>query len=277
MTIGQKIYELRTTHNLSQGELAEKLDVSRQSVSKWETDAAIPDLDKLMKLCDLFGVTLDELVGRENESAKPTETLSPPSAQPVAHPAPNAAFTTQKIVGYILLAVALLGGILLAIFVDPLLAFMIALPMLICAIICIAAKRRAGYWCMWTVWFVFGTILNILVGKPMMGPSGPVSVNAIPLTIEAALYVILFIITFRVYKDEPLPTHKRKGIGLVIAWIVYLVLCILPGVMMYMMEHLNAFRLMLFYILPSLIPMIVTPFLFIYTARYLNGRKHTPK
>ncbi len=230
-----------------------------------------------MKLCDLFGVTLDELVGRENESSKPAETLSPPSAQPVAHPALNTAFTTQKIVGYILLAVALLGGILLAIFVDPLLAFMIALPILICAIICIAAKRRAGYWCMWTAWLVFGRIPNILVGKPMMGPSGPVSVNASPLTIEAALYVILFIITFRVYKDEPLPAHKRKGVPLVIAWIVYLVLCILPGVMMYMMEHLNMFRLMLFYILPSLIPMIATPFLFIYTARYLNGRKHTPK
>lgn len=276
MTIGQKIYELRTTHNLSQGELAEKLDVSRQSVSKWETDAAIPDLDKLMKLCDLFGVTLDELVGRAGEDEQQTAPSSSASALPNLQLAPNTAFTTQKIVGYILLAVALLGGILLAIFVDPLLAFMIALPMLICAIICIAAKRRAGYWCMWTAWFILGLILNILVGR-MIGINEAGSINAGSLAVEAALYVILFIITLRIYKGEPLPADKRKGIGLVIAWIVYLVLCVLPVAMMYIMEHLNTFRVMLFYILPSLIPMIATPFLFVYTARYLSGRKHTPK
>ena len=60
MSIGNNIYKLRTSKNLSQGELADQLDVSRQSVSKWETDAAVPDLDKLMKLCDLFNVSLDE-------------------------------------------------------------------------------------------------------------------------------------------------------------------------------------------------------------------------
>ncbi len=47
MSIGKKIFELRTAKNLSQGDLAEILDVSRQSVSKWETDSAVPDLDKL--------------------------------------------------------------------------------------------------------------------------------------------------------------------------------------------------------------------------------------
>lgn len=43
---------------LSQGDLAEVLEVSRQSVSKWETDSSVPDLDKLIKLSQLFGVTL---------------------------------------------------------------------------------------------------------------------------------------------------------------------------------------------------------------------------
>ena len=64
MNIGNNIYKLRTAKNLSQGELAELLDVSRQSVSKWETDAAIPDLEKLMKLCDIFQVSLDEITYR---------------------------------------------------------------------------------------------------------------------------------------------------------------------------------------------------------------------
>ncbi|MFI3141911.1 MAG: helix-turn-helix transcriptional regulator [Clostridia bacterium] len=66
MKIAEKIYEFRIRQNLSQGDLAEKVDVSRQSVSKWETGTATPDLDKLIKLSGVFGVTLDELVGNEN-------------------------------------------------------------------------------------------------------------------------------------------------------------------------------------------------------------------
>ena len=50
MRIGENIFRLRTARGLSQGELAERLDVSRQSVSKWENGAATPDLDKLVKL-----------------------------------------------------------------------------------------------------------------------------------------------------------------------------------------------------------------------------------
>ena len=49
MTLGQNIARLRTQKNLSQGDLADALEVSRQSVSKWETDASIPELDKLLR------------------------------------------------------------------------------------------------------------------------------------------------------------------------------------------------------------------------------------
>ena len=62
MTLGENIVRLRTKKNWSQGNLADELGVSRQSVSKWETDTSVPELDKLLKLSELFGVTLDELV-----------------------------------------------------------------------------------------------------------------------------------------------------------------------------------------------------------------------
>ena len=62
MTIGENIYTYRTQHNFSQGELANELGVSRQSVSKWENNAALPELDKLIKMSKLFSITLDELV-----------------------------------------------------------------------------------------------------------------------------------------------------------------------------------------------------------------------
>ena len=62
MTLGEKISKLRTTNKMSQGDLAEKLNVSRQSISKWETNASVPELDKLVQLSDLFGLSLDDLV-----------------------------------------------------------------------------------------------------------------------------------------------------------------------------------------------------------------------
>ena len=70
MNLGERIYELRNQMNLSQGDLADRLDVSRQSISKWENNMAVPDLDKLIKLCDVFEISLDELTGREKIEKK---------------------------------------------------------------------------------------------------------------------------------------------------------------------------------------------------------------
>lgn len=62
MTIGEKITGLRMAAGLSQEGLAEKMAVSRQSVSKWEMDQAQPQIDKILQLCDIFGVTTEELL-----------------------------------------------------------------------------------------------------------------------------------------------------------------------------------------------------------------------
>ena len=72
MVLSDRILELRTGMGLSQGDLADRLEVSRQSVSKWETGQSVPDLDKIIKLADLFGVTVDELV-REGERPQPPQ------------------------------------------------------------------------------------------------------------------------------------------------------------------------------------------------------------
>ena len=67
MILGEKIIALRKRMNWSQEELAEKLDISRQSVSKWEVGATIPDLDKILKMSDIFGVSTDYLLKDEIE------------------------------------------------------------------------------------------------------------------------------------------------------------------------------------------------------------------
>lgn len=71
MTLGKQISRLRAARGLSQEELANDLQVSRQSISKWETDTSVPELDKLMKLSEVFGVTLDELVKGPAEDGRP--------------------------------------------------------------------------------------------------------------------------------------------------------------------------------------------------------------
>ena len=62
MELGKQIYELRKKANLSQEQLAEKVGVSRQTISKWESCQSYPDFQRLVLLSDYFGLTLDELV-----------------------------------------------------------------------------------------------------------------------------------------------------------------------------------------------------------------------
>lgn len=65
MTLGEKIARLRIKSGLSQEQLSEKLSVSRQSVSKWEMDISVPQIDKIVQLCTLFKVSADELLQGE--------------------------------------------------------------------------------------------------------------------------------------------------------------------------------------------------------------------
>lgn len=75
LTMGQRIAARRKLLNLSQEALAEHLGVSRQAVSKWESDAAIPEIDKLIALSKLYDVSVGWLLGVEEEAAQP-DTLS---------------------------------------------------------------------------------------------------------------------------------------------------------------------------------------------------------
>lgn len=70
MKIGQFIYAARKKNNISQEELANKLDVSRQSISLWETDQTTPTLDKLEAMCNILNVSFDELLGKKTIASK---------------------------------------------------------------------------------------------------------------------------------------------------------------------------------------------------------------
>ena len=62
MTLGERLTDLRKKKGLSQEEVAEKLNVTRQTVSKWELDQSTPDFDKIVPICKLYNITSEELL-----------------------------------------------------------------------------------------------------------------------------------------------------------------------------------------------------------------------
>ena len=145
MTLGERIVALRRQRGLSQDALAEALGVSRQSVSKWETDASVPDLERLVKLSELFAVSLDELV---KGAPAPAEVAPAAEAPAPAPPLTEEALRLhrQRQAGIILIAAA---GIV------TLLQFglvMLTLPVLLLGVVCLTVKRRLALALGWTAW-----------------------------------------------------------------------------------------------------------------------------
>ncbi|MDE7329575.1 MAG: helix-turn-helix domain-containing protein [Clostridia bacterium] len=73
MTTGEKIAKLRKERGLTQEELAEKLGVTRQSVSRWESDAAFPETDKLITMSNIFGCSVDYILKYGGQTAQPLQ------------------------------------------------------------------------------------------------------------------------------------------------------------------------------------------------------------
>lgn len=139
MTFGKRLYQLRKEKNLSQEELAEQLNVSRQSVSRWENGTASPGFDKMIQLSEIFGVTTDHLLkGREPSNTAPVTVRTP----------------LNRIIGCVLLVLgALTGlyGLLHGSYFDYYL--LLTLPFLLCGGLCLFCKNHIPLYCLWTVYY----------------------------------------------------------------------------------------------------------------------------
>ena len=76
MSLGERLIELRKNMHLSQEEVAEKLGVTRQTVSKWETDQSTPDFDKIKPICELYSISTDELISGKKDEINVDNTVS---------------------------------------------------------------------------------------------------------------------------------------------------------------------------------------------------------
>ncbi len=191
MSLGERIYRLRIEKNLSQGELAEMLAVSRQSISKWENNNAVPDLEKIVKLSDILGVSLDELVKGENVSYT-EEIVTVKQVEKIQ----GTVNSQRMIIGVILLCMAFVVGILSLI--TPLSiwgAMLFSLPFLTCGILCFTVKKKLALWCAWDIYVLFDMYMSWATG----------------ITRESVLYTLMW-------------TEEMNYNRLVFAWI--LVLCL---------------------------------------------------
>lgn len=182
---------------MSQGDLAEKLNVSRQSVSKWETDASVPELDKLLLLSEIFGITLDELVKGEKPEAGAAET-----SEEACHAEKPAESSTQKTVGYIFLTAGLLCCILGLVFRGVLLA--VGVYLLTVGIVCLAVRRYAALVIGWLTIlpaFRFSTVALFVLLKPPSQSGGTTAWGLFGIGLWLAL-AVLIVFTVRAIKKR---------------------------------------------------------------------------
>lgn len=146
MSLGNRIYTRRSELGLSQGALAEKLGVSRQAVSKWENDSAVPELEKLCLLAKLLGVSLDQLAAGED--------MPPGSARQAALASGMVLpLTPSRIAGALLICAGLAGGLLCRLDLGRA-ALCVLLPGLLCGAACLCTKRGPAFWCGWALYLM---------------------------------------------------------------------------------------------------------------------------
>lgn len=115
MSLGEKLLKLRKKKGLSQEEVADKLHVTRQTISKWETDQSMPDFDKVVPICQLYEISTEELFCDEVESshcdesrAQEAANVSSSTSALLEYNHKKALFTTVAVVLYILSVVVII-------------------------------------------------------------------------------------------------------------------------------------------------------------------------
>lgn len=167
--IGERIYRLRSGNNMSQGELAEKLDVSRQAVSKWENNISIPELDKIAAISELFGVTTDEIIKGEAPKEEKKIHTSPIM---IEHTQTENEFSKRKtlqILGIIFLVLGILLATLMALMAKDWIFIALFILLAVNGVVLLVSKKR-----LWIALLIVNTalilMLYLIFGTNMFAP-----------------------------------------------------------------------------------------------------------
>ena len=226
MKLYEKIYMLRTEKNLSQGDLAEMLDVSRQSVSKWETGASVPDLDKLIKMKEIFGVSIDELVCEDivkktKEELTDSETKTETAPQIVVV---KEALPMRKFVGIMLFFCAFFLLLLRSSYIVP-------AVLTIMGVLCLVCRKRAWLWCLWVSFFALGEIFALSPFEAFLFrwygyyiERGQFWKHFGPAWLYVIGFVIMLALTVWSFRQVTLHPTRKKAVMFGVGWGILLVI-----------------------------------------------------
>ena len=241
MNLGANITAFRTAQGLSQEQLAQLLGVSRQSVSKWETGTATPDLVHLLRLCEIFSVSLDTLVGQQ--AAQPVPPVQAASPAPASQQKQGLA--AHQTVGIILLCMAFLVMLVcIGMGARLLEGLFFALPFALCGIICISVASRPGLWCGWALYALFTLLLPLTTGATPLAVFNPMlyTGHIHPLSIAVSWLMFLSLAalclyTGKAFSHKPLQLSRRHAVYIALWLAVYL----LP-ILLVQMENMSIER-----------------------------------
>ena len=285
MTLGEKIYKFRTDKNLSQGDLSDMLGVSRQSVSKWENDAATPDLDKIIKLAEVFGTSIDELV-KDNAATLP-KTEEPQTTVIIKK---ESAFPPRKIVGTILLSLSAVITVVLLAAGGGISGLILSSPLILCGLVCFIFKKNVGLWCAWAVFFAVDMFLRMATGT---SSSVIFNFQALLFYIRGGEFIrlllsfaqfaaIISLVSITVLRFWKIPLEKKKlpiifwavYAAMKIAYAIFAASPLYKEVMHYLLSYAEIW---IFSFFSSVYVWVYTVFFVaaaVFTARYLYTRMH---
>ncbi len=225
MNLGQSIYRLRTQQHLSQSELADALCVSRQSVSKWETGSAVPDLDKLIRLSQIFGVSLDQLVQGTSAAETQAAPSDPEKETSAASEAPR--ITGRQLAGTLLLFFAGLVWMVLTLMGGLVTGLIVALPFLLCGLICLLVRFHPGLWCGWSLFLLVRFFMQRIIGSAsllLLYTNTQQRTQVILFLLNLLALALLLFATVRCYSQKPMANTRRNRLLLAMGWLILILL-----------------------------------------------------
>lgn len=268
MTIGEKISKLRKENNYTQEQLADILNVSRQSVSKWESNTAYPETDKLIVLARLFECSTDYLLKDECtcKSGEFDNSIDDGTSAEAECPSRN-----QKIIGYILLAVSLIAGILIFLLAESEEELYVPIPfavsILACSLICLFVKYKAGYWCVWAI-----VAPLVLLTPHIVGWSALNGINLVLI----GFYIIMFFVARKLFSVFDISVSRKKSILVITGWIALIGLRIFSYISAKSTVIYSAIGLFP-YMLMNLFVYVGISLLLTYTVCYSSNLKRSKK
>lgn len=226
MELSENLIRLRTEKRLTQEELADLLGVSRQSVSKWESGASVPELDKLIRLSEVFGITVDELVkGRDIAQEEPSSDVG---VEWSAIQGPRVT-TGNRVAGiiYLCLGFLLLSGLTLILGLGGfVVGFVFFLPFGVCSLVCLlVAGKRTALWCGWALYVLTDGYLRYATGLTwhavFLSFQWTYQMNYTRLFtawLQFLAVMLLVLVTMLSYRREPLILERKGKVLYVIGW-----------------------------------------------------------